>query len=204
MTLAEALDEAIKWAIPALGTAFLALVTVKHRAIMNWRRTREARNSALDALLSTWPSVVKQIGDTTESNVRITREFAAVHEALGDLLALNYGHFEHNATAMFVRDNSGRNLMVNSSYARLLHTGRDELMDYGYRRFIKPSEAAGFLGRFKVAAEEHREFECDVCLVKSNGDEIKVHVRMVPHPRQHGPATHWIGTVVPVEGQCDG
>lgn len=204
-----AVDEAIKWAVPAAGGLFLTLVTIKHRAIMDWRRTREARNKSLDALLATWPTVVQQISEAGESAGRTTEQFAALHgrldsqdQALGDLLALNYGQFELSPAATFVCDNSGRNLMVNSAYARLLHTGREELLEFGYRRFILSTEVAAYLARFKVAAEEHREFECDVCLVRADGSLVKVHIRMVPHPRQKGPATHWIGTIGPIEGEC--
>lgn len=202
-------DEAIKWAVPALGGLFLTVVTVKHRAIMDWRRTREARNQSLDALLATWPTVMRQIGEANESAGRTTEQFTALHgrldtqdQALADLLALNYGSFELSPAATFVCDNAGRNLMVNSAYARLLHTGRDELMDFGYRRFIKSSEVAAYLARFKGAAEEHREFECDLCMVRADGSEVRARVRMVPHPRNKGPATHWIGTLLPVEGEC--
>lgn len=202
-------DEAIKWAVPAAGGLFLTVVTVKHRAIMDWRRTREARNKSLDALLATWPTVVQEISETKAGAGKSTEQFKALHarldnqdQALADLLALNYGSFELSPTATFVCDNAGRNMMVNSAYARLLHTGRDELMDYGYRRFIKSSEVAAYLARFKGAAEEHREFECDLCMVRADGSEVRARVRMVPHPRNKGPATHWIGTLMPVEGEC--
>jgi len=197
-----ALDAAIKWAVPAFAGTCLTVVTVRHRAITDWRRKRAATRKAVEAMAEAFPTVTGQASLLVAEFQKLHRRMDSQDKDLGDLLAMNYGQFELSSTAPFVCDHEGRNTLANSAYGRMLHTGRDDLMGYGYRRFIPDVDLAGYLPKFQAAARDHREFESELCMRCADGAELRVRGRMVPPPRQQGPATHWIGTVTLLEGHC--
>lgn len=215
--IGAAIEEASKVVSAGIAAGLLGWIAFKRKSIANWHRQRKAHKAMQRSMWETWPTVVNSVADAPERAVRMTTQFQALtlqmqqmdsrldtrmdaqDAALNEILAMNHGQFELSGQATFVCDNAGRNTLVNSAYARLLGVGRDDLMEFRYKRFIGSDDLAAYWPKFQSASDEHREFDSALWFTGNNGKRVHVCIRMVPHPRQQGPATHWVGTVTP----CD-
>lgn len=119
---------------------------------------------------------------------------AALQATLGSVQALGLAQFHRSRVAMFVCDNTGFNIDANDAYADIVGCNRDELLGFGYRTFLGQNSAE-YLAGFAAAAAGHYVFQGEVAL--RDGKRLQVH--MIPHPREKGPATHWVGTVKEIE-----
>ena len=115
-----------------------------------------------------------------------------------------HGEMELDPTPRFICDSDGRNLNVNTAYARLVGCGRDELMGFGYQPFIPNELNPGYTTDFNSATEQHRSFERAVRIRRPDGSELLAQVRIVPHPENEPPAHYWVGVVTAVRRGTDG
>lgn len=207
---AAALEEAVKWGVPCVMAGLLAWVGVKRQKLLAWNRRRIARRRAVTAMAHTWPTQVKAIADAVSRDNNMTERFDSLNELIGalsqrldgmseslaGLLAIKAGQFELEAEAMFVCDANGCNTMVNTAYARAVGVGRDDLMGFGYKRFIAPADLDDYWPRFKAASDDQHELDAPLWITRPNGERVRARVRMIPHPRKTGPATHWVGLLM--------
>ena len=211
----EVVSSVIKWIVPALLTALLGWWAVKRTRWAESRAKRQATMQAIEemaaafpsvkalaAMADAFPSLVLQLGEAKDLGSEVRDGLTELNAGMADVLALVYGMFEMSDGPQFVCDSTGRNVMVNTAYAQMLRAGRDDLMDYRYKRFIAGAELKAYMGRFLEAAAEHREFEDVIEFCCADGSVFRARVRMVPHPRLKGPATHWFGTISVVEDAC--
>lgn len=203
-----------------MDVIFNTLVATLIPIFVGWLITRTERFQAwwavrkADALeRKEMPAVIGKIADNlaqlTESDTRRTAQFIAINAkldehtetlkaqnvALGDIASMSYGQMEQDPMPRFVCDNDGSNRLVNTAYARMVQCGRDELMGFGYNRFIPDKFNPGYFAGFHDAASQHRTFEEEVVFCRPDGSMFMARVRCVPHPEHTPPATHWNGTI---------
>lgn len=177
-----------------------------------WFKTRWAAHKQAREERKNVPATVARIAESVEtlkeSDDRRTAQYTAIRAkleehtatmnaqnvALGDIASMAYGQMEQDPTPRFVCDNEGSNRLVNTAYARLLHCGRDELMQFKYQRFIPERLNPGYMTGFYECSKQHRTYETEVVFQRPDGSMCLVRVRLVPHPEEAPPATHWNGT----------
>jgi len=126
------------------------------------------------------------------------------NRVLSNISAMIHGEMELDPTPRFICDSDGRNLNVNTAYARLVGCGRDELMGFGYQRFLPNGANPELIADFNTAAEQHRSFERAVRIHRPDGTEVHANIRIVPHPEHEPPAHYWVGVVTAARRNTDG
>ena len=198
--------------LTAIGSAGAAFLWVKRRYILfgEWRKTRAARRLAFNELPERVSNFAKLLDGVREQSDRMldvldshTKTFDDQNRVLGNISAMIHGEMELDPTPRFICDNDGRNLNVNTAYARLVGCGRDELLGFGYQRFIPNDLNPGYADDFDVASEQHRSFERAVRIRRPDGVVLTAQVRIVPHPENEPPAHYWVGVVIPARRSTD-
>ena len=187
------------------GSAGAVFLWMKRRylSISGWRKAREARRLAFNELpervsdfAKLLDNVREQSGQTLSVLDSHTKTFADQNRVLGNISAMIHGEMELDPTPRFVCDGEGRNLNVNTAYARLVGCGRDELMGFGYQRFVPNDLNPTYINEFEDAVAQHRSVEGTIKIRRPDGTVITTSVRIVPHPENDPPAHYWIGIVV--------
>ena len=192
------------------GSAGAVFLWMKRRylSISGWRKAREARRLAFNELpervsdfAKLLDNVREQSGQTLSVLDSHTKTLADQNRVLSNISAMVHGDMELDPTPRFICDGTGRNLNVNTAYARLVGCGRDELLDFGYQRFLPADQNPMYLRDFEDAVEQHRSFEGTIKIRRPDGTIITTSVRIVPHPENDPPAHFWVGVVVVGTGQ---
>ena len=194
----------------SVGAVFLWM---KRRYITfhGWRKAREARRLAFNELPERVSDFAKLLNGVCKQSERAlgvldahTKTLDEQNRVLSSISAMIHGEMELDPIPRFICDNDGRNLNVNTAYARLVGCGRDELMGFGYQRFIPSNINSGYVAEFDSAAKQHRSFECSLRILRPDGTEVLANVRIVPHPENEPPAHYWVGVVIPARRSTDG
>ena len=208
--------QSLDWSSIVLGlivtglTAAGVWVRKRRKSIAAWWVARREMAEAMRHLPARVLDISRNVQSLADSNGRTTLQFAAIHEALkgqtstlegqnkmlADISAMAHGQMELDSVARFVCDESGRNRYVNTAYARLVGCGRDELDGFGYQRFITSALNPGYMEGFHDADEHHRTYDSECTIQRPDGTRFVAKVRVVPHPEDAPPATHWNGMVV--------
>ena len=195
------------------GSAGAVFLWMKRRylSISGWRKAREARRLAFNELpervsgfAKLLDSIREQSGQTLSVLDSHTKTLDDQNRVLGNISAMVYGEMELDPTPRFICDNDGRNLNVNTAYARLAGCGRDELLGFGYQRFMPNSLNPDYAADFANAAKHHRSFDRIVYIRRADGKQVTASVRIVPHPEHEPPAHFWVGVVTPVTATANG
>lgn len=199
--------------LTVVGSAGAVFLWMKRRylSIAERRRMREARRMAFNELPDRVSGFAKLLDDVRTQSERTlgvldlhTKTLEDQNRVLSNISAMIHGEMELDPTPRFICDNDGRNLNVNTAYARLVGCGRDELLGFGYQRFIPNLTNPDYIADFAVAAEQHRSFECSVRIHRPDGSEVIANVRIVPHPEHEPPAHYWVGVVTAARRSTDG
>ena len=199
--------------LTAVGSAGAVLLWMKRRylSIAEWRRMREARRLAfneLPARVSDFAKLLDGVRTQSERTLGVldahTKTLDDQNRVLSNISAMIHGEMELDPTPRFICDSDGRNLNVNTAYARLVGCGRDELMGFGYQRFLPNGANPEYIADFNSAAEQHRSFERAVRIRRPDGTEVHANVRIVPHPEHEPPAHYWVGVVTAARRNTDG
>ena len=191
--------------LAAVGGVSAAFLWMKRRylSIAEWRRMREARRMAFNELPDRVSDFAKLLDGVREQSGRTldvldahTKTLDDQNRVLGNISAMIHGEMELDPTPRFICDNDGRNLNVNTAYARLVGCGRDELLNFGYQRFVPADLNPTYTNEFEDAVEQHRSFEGTIKIRRPDGTVITTSVRIVPHPENNPPAHYWVGIVV--------
>ena len=187
------------------GSAGAVFLWMKRRylSISGWRKAREARRLAFNELpervsdfAKLLDNVREQSGQTLSVLDSHTKTFDDQNRVLANISAMIHGEMELDPTPRFICDGEGRNLNVNTAYARLVGCGRDELMGFGYQRFVPNDLNPTYINEFEDAVAQHRSVEGTIKIRRPDGTVITTSVRIVPHPENDPPAHYWIGIVV--------
>ena len=198
--------------LTVVGSAGAVLLWMKRRylSIAEWRRMREARRMAFNELpdrVSGFADLLSGVSERTDRALAVldaqTKTLADQNRVLSNISAMIHGEMELDPTPRFICDNDGRNLNVNTAYARLVGCGRDELLGFGYQRFIPSNTNPGYVAEFDSAARQHRSLERSLRILRPDGTEVLANVRIVPHPESEPPAHYWIGVVIAARRSTD-
>ena len=188
-------------AVGGVGAAFLWMKR-RYISFSGWRKMRAARRLAFNELPDRVSGFAKLLDGVREQSDRTldvldshTKTFDDQNRVLANISAMIHGEMELDPTPRFICDGEGRNLNVNTAYARLVGCGRDELLGFGYQRFIPSDLNPGYVAEFDSAAKQHRSFEHSLRILRPDGTEVLANVRIVPHPENEPPAHYWIGVV---------
>ncbi len=191
--------------LTVVGSAGAVFLWMKRRylSIAEWRRMREARRMAFNELpdrVSGFADLLSGVSERTDRALAVldaqTKTLADQNRVLSNISAMIHGEMELDPTPRFICDNDGRNLNVNTAYARLVGCGRDELLNFGYQRFVPADLNPTYTNEFEDAVEQHRSFEGTIKIRRPDGTVITTSVRIVPHPENNPPAHYWVGIVV--------
>lgn len=100
-----------------------------------------------------------------------------------------------SAQGIFFCATSGKNLWVNRTYARILGCGTNELLDYGWRKFIKTAELERYGKVWQAAFHDGCEFEDEVEFIDVGHQKIKVLINVVAVKDSSGNTASYIGQV---------
>ena len=198
--------------LTVVGSAGAAFLWMKRRyhSIAEWRRMREARRLAFNELPERVSDFAKLLDGVSKQSERAlgvldshTKTLDDQNRILSNISAMIHGETELDPTPRFICDSEGRNLNVNTAYARLVGCGRDELMGFGYQRFIPSNINPGYVAEFDSAARQHRSFERSLRILRPDGTEVLTNVRIVPHPENEPPAHYWVGVVTAARRSTD-
>lgn len=110
----------------------------------------------------------------------------------------------HNAllneskNGVFYCDTHGRNTWVNRTHARFLGCGTDELLGYGWKRFIQTEELERYTKVWEAAFRDGCEFESVVSFHDVQGHKINLHVSVNAILNEKGETTSYIGQMIPL------
>lgn len=198
--------------LTAVGSAGAAFLWMKRRYITfrGWRKAREARRLAFNELPERVSDFAKLLDGVSKQSERAlgvldshTKTLDAQNRVLSNISAMIHGEMELDPTPRFICDSNGRNLNVNTAYARLVGCGRDELLGFGYQRFIPNNINPGYIEDFDSATKQHRSFERSLRILRPDGTEVLANVRIVPHPENEPPAHYWVGVVAAARRSTD-
>ena len=188
-------------AVGGVGAAFLWMKR-RYVSFSGWRKMRAARRLAFNELPARVSDFAKLLDGVREQSDRTldvldshTKTFDDQNRVLANISAMTHGEMELDPTPRFICDNDGRNLNVNTAYARLVGCGRDELMGFGYQRFVPNDLNPTHINEFEDAVAQHRSVEGTVKIRRPDGTIITTSVRIVPHPENDPPAHYWVGSV---------
>ena len=198
--------------LTAVGGAGAALLWMKRRylSFSAWHKAREERRAVINDLpmrVSGFAELLSGVSERTDRALSIldaqTKTLDDQNRVLSNISAMIHGEMELDPTPRFICDSDGRNLNVNTAYARLVGCGRDELLGFGYQRFIPSNINPGYAAEFDSASKQHRSFERSLRILRPDGTEVITNVRIVPHPENEPPAHYWVGVVIPARRNTD-
>lgn len=177
----------------------------RYRAVAEWCKRRTARRKAVCELPERVADIAEALAAMSECDQKMldmlsshSQTLQDQNKVLGTIGAMVHGEMELDPTPRFICDNDGSNLNVNMAYARLVGCGRDELMGFGYQRFVASDINQTYMPAFAVASAQHLAFESAINIRKPDGSVIEANVRIVPHPEHTPPAHYWVGVVTAV------
>lgn len=112
--------------------------------------------------------------------------------------------YSHNALLLdseigvFKCDLVGSNKWVNRTYARYLGCGTNELIGYGWKRFILTQELLRYNSVWQAALKDGCEFEDVVEFVDTDHNQLKLRIVVCPIIDDKGKLLSYVGTVVPL------
>ena len=199
--------------LAAVGSIGAVVLWVKRRylTVAEWRRMREARRVAFNELPDRVSDFAKLLDGVCKQSERAlgvldahTKTLDEQNRVLSSISAMIHGEMELDPIPRFICDSDGRYLNVNTAYARLVGCGRDELLGFGYQRFIPSNTNPGYAAEFDSATRQHRSFERPLHILRPDGTEVLANVRIVPHPENEPPAHYWVGVVTAARRSTDG
>ena len=188
-------------AVGGIGAVFLWMKR-RYITFRGWRKMRAARRLAFNELPERVSDFAKLLDGVREQSDRTldvldlhTKTLDDQNRVLGNMSAMIHGEMELDPTPRFICDNDGRILNVNTAYARLVGCGRDELLGFGYQRFVPNDLNPTYVDEFEDAVAQHRSVEGTIKIRRPDGTIITTSVRIVPHPENDPPANYWVGIV---------
>lgn len=198
--------------LTAVGGAGAAFLWVKRRylSFSAWHKAREERRAVINDLpmrVSGFAELLSGVSERTDRALSVldahTKTLEDQNRVLSSISAMIHGEMELDPIPRFICDSDGRYLNVNTAYARLVGCGRDELLGFGYQRFIPSNTNPGYAAEFDSATRQHRSFERSLRILRPDGTEVLANVRIVPHPENEPPAHYWVGVVTAARRSTD-
>jgi PAS domain S-box-containing protein len=97
---------------------------------------------------------------------------------------------------VFFCDLHGNNSWVNRTYARFLDCGTNELVGFGWRKFIKTEELSRYSKIWEAAFRDGCEFEDTVEFVNAHGQKVAMHISVSSVMNELSLTTGYVGQVI--------
>lgn len=174
----------------------------RYQLFTTWIAARKTRRTALEELPSRMNAMSALLESVVNHGVKTvwlledhSKTLDDQNRILNTISAMVHGEMELDPTPRFICGNDGENLNVNTAYARLVGCGRDELLGFGYQRFLPSSLNPDYMQTFAEASAKHRSFESVLLIRRPDGKVVEAQVRIVPHPEHDPPAHYWVGVI---------
>lgn len=172
-----------------------------------------------------WIKLARKIEAATSENKRdiqdLRKEIAALSSFVKEKLSPNGGSSpidaikriedrqlasdaRHNALlndsklGVFYCDTDGKNAWVNRTYARFIGCGVDELLDYGWKKFIRTDELERYTKIWKNAFHDGCEFEETVEFLTVDYQKVRLHISVSAIKDSKGNTVSYIGQILPL------
>ncbi len=99
---------------------------------------------------------------------------------------------------VFYCDLEGRNVWVNRTYARFIGCGVDELLGFGWKKFIRTDELERYGKVWKTAFQDGCEFEETVDFLTVDHQKIRLHISVSVIKDIKGKTASYIGQILPL------
>lgn len=99
---------------------------------------------------------------------------------------------------VFSCSTEGKNLWVNRTYARFLGCGVDELLGYGWKKFIRTDELERYNKAWRSAFDDGCEFEETVEFLTVEHQRVNLHVTVSAIKDTKGNTASYIGQILPL------
>ncbi len=209
----------VEWGIPALGSAIAGWIVLKRRAIRASLSRRRALREAHDSFVEKHMPVLVDFATGSADRgakaamreMRITTQMqmfgehlSRQDEKLDSIAAQLWAHARFDLQARFRCDNSGRNVSVNTAYAKLLRVSEFELGDFRWKNCIDENDAPRYMDHVQRCFREYRRFDGEVIFRRGDGNRFRAHVRIEPYPEDpedlaEGSQPMWFGVVMLLE-----
>lgn len=197
-----ALEEAVRWLVPAVLTLLGGWWLVKRKKLAEWREARRVEKAAFSSMVKGWGhmhdtvgAIAEEVrGPLTESQRRTEVAVREQGVALNEMRAILRAQSDLSDDGAFQCTPTGSNTLVNLAYARMIGVGKADLLGNQWKNYIAPQDAAAFLAANAAALAEHRPFNGRCHMVRSDGDLVLVDVTMYPDP-ERPPAERWFGKI---------
>lgn len=209
--IADALTEAVRWAVPVALTGLLGWWAIKRKALSAWREQRTERRDRFDAMLADFPRFRDDMAELKNSTGKVTGQIKRIEGRLDSqdhvlerISAQLWGQMKLDPQARFQCDHTGRNEQVNAAYAAVMRVGEFDLMGFGWKNRVVEEDRPEYERAATQAFMEHRKFERAVRFVRGDGSRFRGLVRIEPYPEDpadlaDGRHPLWFGSVVVVE-----
>lgn len=217
--LRSALDIVMEWGIPASLVSFGAWLAIKRDAMRERWKRRQARRSALDRFIEEqMPELVSFVAGSKAREdkalargTRITTELRGFSEHLSrqdgkldNIEAQLWAAARFDIQARFQCDSEGRNIAVNSVFAKMLRVSEFELGDLRWKSLIDEDDAQRYTESLQRCLREYRRFEGNVVFRRPDGTRVRASVRLEPYPEDpadlaDGRKPTWFGFVGKLE-----
>lgn len=172
-----------------------------------------------------WIKLARKIETATEENKteieNLRKEISALSSFVKEKLSPNGGSSpidaikriedrqlasdaRHNALlndsklGVFYSDLEGRNVWANRTYARFIGCGVDELLGYGWKKFIKTSELERYSKIWQTAFHDGCEFEETVEFQTVEHQKIRLHISVSVVKDAKDKTASYIGQILPL------
>lgn len=99
---------------------------------------------------------------------------------------------------VFYCDLEGRNVWVNRTYARFIGCGVDELLGFGWKKFIKTEELERYNRVWQAAFKDGCEFEDSVEFQTVDHQKLVLHISVSIIKDTKGKTASYIGQILPL------
>lgn len=208
-----AIEEAVKWGMPAVLTVISGVALHKRQKIRDWHAARKARKAkqtemieSFQGLRDSMTAIQKQVSSNGGGSLldAVNRTEASVTEQRSDIASLKASaasievivrsQSDLATEGMFECDAHGHFTFVNLALARMLGVGRNDLLDLRWKNYIEAGSADTFERQVRISLTEHRMLSARVLWTRPDGDVVSTDVTMLPHPEMP-PASRWFGKV---------
>lgn len=207
------LAEAVKWAVPVVLSAALAVAIKQRKAIRAWNRRRIERKRAFREMVTGFSGLAAKVGKIssqvhpngggslmdavarTEGEVSTLRkDVAGVRQSVAAVEVMVRAASDLATEGEFECDATGSISSANLYFARIVGVGRKELEQHGWKNFLHPDDAPEFLQKADIAFAENRTFSGKLRIVRpTDGTEVRVDIVVMPFPDT--PPSRWFGKV---------
>lgn len=99
---------------------------------------------------------------------------------------------------VFYCDLEGRNVWVNRTYARFIGCGVDELLGFGWKKFIRTDELERYNKIWRTAFQDGCEFDETVEFLTVEHQKIRLHISVSVIKDIKGKTASYIGQILPL------